>query len=412
MLPVAILAGGLATRLRPLTETIPKSLIEIHGEPFLAHQLRLLSEVGVTRVVLCVGYLGEQVRQFAGNGARFGLEIEYSFDGERLQGTGGAIRRALPKLGTAFFVLYGDSYLPCDYRGVERSFWQSGAAGLMTVCRNEGRWDTSNVEFSGGRIVRYDKANRTPDMHYIDYGLGAFHATVFAQRAENEVLDLAVVYQDLLRQKQLAGYDVAQRFYEIGSLEGIRELEAYLAASTRRAVFLDRDGVLNEAIVREERPYPPASLAELKIVPDAAAALCRLKEAGFLLIVVTNQPDVARGTQTRQAVEELNAAVAAALPVDEFYVCFHNGEDGCGCRKPKPGLLLAAAAERKIDLRKSFLIGDRWRDVDAGVSAGCRTVLIDYHYNERQPENVPHFRAKSLRSAVDWILAADSGSSV
>lgn len=406
MFPVAILAGGLATRLRPLTETVPKALIELGGEPFLAHQLRLLRERGVARVVLCVGYLGEKIRDFAGDGRRFGLAIEYSFDGARLMGTGGAIRRALPLLGEAFFVLYGDSYLPCDYRAVERAFQEARKLGLMTVFRNEGRWDASNIEFSESRIVRYDKVNSTPDMHHIDYGLGAFRSAIFEELAEGQVHDLAALYQDLLHRDQLAGYEVPERFYEIGSPAGIQELEAYLAASKRRAVFLDRDGVLNEAIVREQRPYPPSGLAEFRIVPDAAMALRRLKDAGFLLIVVTNQPDVARGSQTREAVEELNAAIQAALPVDNFYVCFHDRADGCGCRKPKPGLLLEAAAYRNIDLQRSFLIGDRWRDIDAGAAAGCLTVLIDYHYRERQPENAPDYRAGSLSDAVEWILAA------
>src|SRR4051794_4872944 len=139
-LPVAILAGGLATRLRPLTETIPKSLVEVAGEPFLAHQLRLLHSHGIRRATLCVGYLGEMVREFAGDGARFGMEVTYSFDGPELRGTAGAVRQALPLLGPAFFVLYGDSYLPCDYAAVERAFLESGKLGLMTVFRNEGQW--------------------------------------------------------------------------------------------------------------------------------------------------------------------------------------------------------------------------------------------------------------------------------
>jgi MurNAc alpha-1-phosphate uridylyltransferase len=406
MLPVAILAGGLATRLRPLTETIPKALIEIGGEPFVAHQLRLLRQRGVTRVILCVGYLGERICDVVEDGRHFGLEVEYSFDGPRLLGTGGAIRQAVPLLGETFFVLYGDSYLPCSYRDVERAFTQSDKPALMTVFRNAGQWDGSNIEFIGSSIVRYDKVNRTPGMHHIDYGLGVFRAAVFEALPGDQPCDLAVVYQDLLHQGRLAAYEVPERFYEIGSTAGIQELEAYLAAPKTRAVFLDRDGVLNEAIVRERRPYPPAGLEEFRIVADAAASLHKLKEAGFLLIVVTNQPDVARGTQTRQSVEDLNKAVQAALPVDAFFVCFHDSADICGCRKPKPGLLVEAAADLNIDLQSSFLVGDRWRDIDAGASAGCRTILIDCHYDERGPENAPDYRAGSLTEAVKWILEA------
>ena len=175
---------------------------------------------------------------------------------------------------------------------------------------------------------------------------------------------------------------------------------------TGRAVFLDRDGVLNEAILREGRPYPPASVEELRLVPDAAQALAQLKAAGFELIVVTNQPDVARGTQSRAAVEAMNAVLSAALPIDEFCVCFHGDAGGCNCRKPKPGLLKDAAMRRGIDLRRSFMIGDRWRDIDAGAAAGCRTILIDRQYSERGPEHVPDCRVPSLSAAVSWILAA------
>ncbi len=174
----------------------------------------------------------------------------------------------------------------------------------------------------------------------------------------------------------------------------------------RRAVFLDRDGVLNEAIVRDGKPYPPAGLHQLKLVPGAAPALQRLKQASFLLIVVTNQPDVARGTQTREGVERLHAAIAAALPLDAFYVCWHDDRAGCACRKPKPGLLLEAASRYAIDLRRSFLIGDRWRDIEAGTAAGCRTVQIDRGYNEKSPQSAPDCHAASLTDAVEWILGA------
>jgi NDP-sugar pyrophosphorylase family protein len=230
MLPVAILAGGLATRLRPITETIPKALIEVAGEPFLAHQLRLLASNGFERVVLCVGYLGEQVREFAGDGSSFGLSVDYAFDGPQLLGTAGALRRALPLLGDAFAVVYGDSYLPCDYASALRAFADSCKLGLMTVYRNQGRWDTSNVEFADGRILAYDKVNRTPRMAHIDYGLGAFQSAAFAALAPDQPCDLAALYQDLLRRGQLAAWESPSRFYEIGSLEGIRDLSEFLSS--------------------------------------------------------------------------------------------------------------------------------------------------------------------------------------
>ena len=175
-----------------------------------------------------------------------------------------------------------------------------------------------------------------------------------------------------------------------------------------KAVFLDRDGVLNEFFLREGTPHPPAGLHELTIYPDAAGALRRLRQAGYLLIVVTNQPDIARGTQTRAAVDEINAAIGAALPIDEFVVCPHDNGDNCRCRKPKPGMVLDAAARHAVDLRRSFLIGDRWRDIDCGASAGVRTVFIERGYGERAPEHAPDFVAASLGAAAEWILG-DAG---
>ena len=228
MLPVAILAGGLATRLRPVTEKIPKSLVEVEGEPFLAHQLRLLVSQGIRRAVLCTGYLGEMVQDYAGDGSRFGIELSYSPDGPTLRGTAGALRNALPFLGEQFLVIYGDSYLPADYSEAQRVFLESGKTGLMTVFRNEGQWDTSNVEFSQGKIQAYDKKHRTPEMKYIDYGLGAFHCSAFDDAPSEGSYDLADVYQKLLRDGQLAGLEVKQRFYEVGSFSGIEDFGNYL----------------------------------------------------------------------------------------------------------------------------------------------------------------------------------------
>ncbi len=166
-----------------------------------------------------------------------------------------------------------------------------------------------------------------------------------------------------------------------------------------RAVFLDRDGVLNEVVIRAGRPHPPQSLTDLTIYPDVPGSLTRLKQAGFALVVVTNQPDVARGAQTREVVEAMNAHLSTALPLDEVRVCYHDDADACACRKPLPGLLTAAP---HYELPGSFMVGDRWRDVEAGQKAGCRTVFIDRGYAERQPVADAHVR--SLSEAVDWIL--------
>ena len=226
-IPVAILAGGLATRLRPITEKIPKSLVPVAGRPFLAHQLELLHARGIRRAVLCIGFLGEMIQREFGSEA-FGVKLDYSFDGPKLLGTGGAIKRALSSLGGEFFILYGDSYLPVEYAPVAEFFHHSGKLGLMTVYRNEGKYDASNVVFRDGEITVYNKKLKSPEMRHIDYGLSLFKSSVFDAYPADEKFDLAEVMGRLVRERQLAGYEVPERFFEMGSPAGLAELEALL----------------------------------------------------------------------------------------------------------------------------------------------------------------------------------------
>jgi N-acetyl-alpha-D-muramate 1-phosphate uridylyltransferase len=225
--PVCILAGGLGTRLGEAVRDTPKPLLEVAGRPFALWQLELLRSYGAERVVMCVGYLGEKLE--AEVGSPFGLEVRYVHDPPELAGTAGAVRGALPLLGDRFLVLYGDTYLRIDYADVDRGFAASGKPALMTVLRNEGRWDTSNVLFDGDRVIRYDKRHPTPDMHWIDYGLGAFRAEALAIAGD----DLAEVYAELARRGELAGYEATERFYEIGTPEALAATSAFLAGSVR-----------------------------------------------------------------------------------------------------------------------------------------------------------------------------------
>jgi len=228
MLPVAILAGGLATRLRPITQTIPKALIELAGKSFIEHQLDYLRAQGITSVILCIGYLGEMIQEIVKDGSRWGINVQYSLDGPELLGTGGALKQALPMLGEQFFVLYGDSYLPIDFAQVQTAFIDSGQHGLMTILRNQNLWDRSNVQFENGQLIEYNKEKITSLMHYIDYGLGVLEASALNGYPSGLPLDLSRVYNELSLQKQLAGYEVFERFYEIGSHQGIADTEKYL----------------------------------------------------------------------------------------------------------------------------------------------------------------------------------------
>jgi N-acetyl-alpha-D-muramate 1-phosphate uridylyltransferase len=235
MMPtVVILAGGVATRLRPITETIPKALLAVAGEPFIAHQLLLLRKNGIKKVVICSGYLSKQIEDFVGDGSRFGLSVTYSVDGEKLLGTGGAIKKALPLLEDEFFVMYGDSYLTVNFKHVYDSFISSLSMGLMTVFKNYNAWDNSNIVFEGGKIITYDKKHKIKGMDYIDYGLGILKKPAFDAMAAREVFDLSELYQDIISKDQMSGYEVPERFYEIGSLSGLAEMERYILNSKKQ----------------------------------------------------------------------------------------------------------------------------------------------------------------------------------
>jgi N-acetyl-alpha-D-muramate 1-phosphate uridylyltransferase len=231
--PVAVLAGGVAKRLRPLSLTIPKSLVKIAGRPFIDHQMELLRRQGACKVVICCGYLGEQIEEHLGDGAEYGLGVSYSYDGNELLGTGGAIKKALPQLGDVSMVLYGDSYLPIAFRPIADAFRMSDAGGLMTLFRNDGRWDTSNVEFNDGIIRSYDKINRTAAMRHIDYGLSVFRREEFNAWPADKPFDLAAMLQALLAAGRLKAFEVNERFYEIGSPAGIEEIERFILERER-----------------------------------------------------------------------------------------------------------------------------------------------------------------------------------
>jgi N-acetyl-alpha-D-muramate 1-phosphate uridylyltransferase len=225
LLPVAVLVGGRATRLGDRARHTPKALVSVAGEPFVFHQLRLLAAQGAHRVVLCVGHLGEQIAEAVGDGTRFGLDVEYAFDGPEPVGTAAALRQAAPKLGDRFLVTYGDAYLRAAHGAVQDAFRRSGLPGLMTVVQNDGRWVKSNAVFQGGLVTAYDKRVPPSGARWVDYGLLAFEAKVFD---EHEAADLSDVCRALAERGALAGFLVHERFYEIGTPEALAETDAFL----------------------------------------------------------------------------------------------------------------------------------------------------------------------------------------
>jgi len=227
---LAILAGGLASRLGEVTRKIPKSLIEIAGKPFIFHQLEMLSSQGIKNVVLCVGHLGEMIESRVGDGAKFNLNIKYSYDGQKQLGTGGSLKKALPLLSEIFFVLYGDSFLPLNLKKVEKAYSENSTdkLGLMTIIYNENLWDKSNVLFLRNNLIKYSKKNIDSEMKYIDYGLSILNKRAFYFSPGDDTFDLSDILSLLASRKQLIGFEVYDRFYEIGSKNGIQETEEFL----------------------------------------------------------------------------------------------------------------------------------------------------------------------------------------
>lgn len=227
MFNVAILAGGLATRLRPLTENIPKAMVEIHGRPFIDYQLNYLKSQGIQKVVLCIGYLGHMIEEYVGNGSKYGLQVTYSYDGEIYLGTAGAIKKALALLSNDFFVLYGDSFLPISFVEVQKYFQEIQTSALMTVLKNQNIGDKSNALLKENSLVMYNKKHPSSEMIFIDYGLLIFQKSIFKDIHDSTYVDLADVLTELSTKDQLMGYEVKERFYEIGTFSGIKVLEDY-----------------------------------------------------------------------------------------------------------------------------------------------------------------------------------------
>ena len=420
-----ILAGGLGRRIQSMADGKPKALIPVAGRPFIEHQFELLTHCGIQNVVLCVGYMGDQIEHHVQDGAQFGLRVQYACENAAgLLGTGGALVNALPLLQEYFMVIYGDSYLPVDYTAFAQAFEQCRCPAMMSVFRNAGQWDHSNTRIANGLVSFYDKAAPHGAADYIDYGLTAF------QRQEIEIyrnhkppLEMAGRLTGLVARNALAAWEAPRRFYEIGKPEGLRELEKLLttdhanfttpaatrASTLQPAIFLDRDGILNEMIYDEthgllDSPHRPE---QVRLIPGAAEFMLRAQALGYKLIVVTNQPGIAKGILTFPELEAINQRLAELLAAagakwDALYFCPHHPRgDGhtdnpyvqeCDCRKPKPGLLLRAAAEMQLALANSWMLGDGLNDIQAGNAAGCYSVLLT-HVKIEQVErffDLPH----------------------
>ncbi len=402
-----VLAGGLATRMRPKTEKVPKVLLDVAGRPFLRRALTWWAEQGVTELVLSVGFLAEQVEAFLAASPP-PVRVTLVKEPEPL-GTAGALKLCLERgaLAERFLLTWGDSFLPVDFGAVWRDFEASGAGALMTVLQNRGRWDQSNVVFEQGRLVLYDKSRAGAAIErftHVDYGLMGLTRALVASRVP-ERGDLAPLFTALSNEGALRGFEVRRRFYEIGSAQGLADLETFVTAKV--LVVLDRDGVLNRTIPRagEPRADSPMGPEEVELLPGVPEALAELRALGVEVAIASNQPAAAKGKTTRERLEAAHAKVlelaqAKGGLIGSSHLCFHRAEDGCACRKPKPKLLLdALAAHPGCAAEHALMVGDRAVDAEAGRAAGFCTVLLG------SAEGEAEFRAADLAGFARLVRA-------
>lgn len=400
---VVVLMGGLGTRLKEFTKECPKSLVNVNGKPFFEYSLDLMIKAGFKKFLFLIGYKAEMIEDYFGDGSRYGIKIDYCYDGKELLGTGGAVRRALDLIEEDFLLMYGDSFMDINYEECVYRYFkgkESGRRAIMTVLKNNNMFDKSNVIMKDGKIVLYDKVNMTPEMEYIDYGVCMYERSLFEPYEKGEKFDLAKIQNELSIEGKMEACEVTKRFYEIGNPDSLKEFTDYIRHrqdEKHKAVFLDRDGVINEIVFNEdaEQMDSPMNVSQFKLLPNVAEAIKLFREKGYYVFIATNQPAAAKGKTSLTNLYDINTYFINEMKlegaeIDDVYMCTHytkrlemTKEDflikECNCRKPKPGLLLEAFEKYNIDTDNSYMIGDSYTDVKCGKAAGVKTIFIgDY----------------------------------
>lgn len=370
-----ILAGGRGTRLKPLTDSRPKPMIEFHGRPFLEYLIENLREQGIRKVLLLLGYLPDAVRGHFRDGSGFGVEIQYSVT-EETDDTGRRMRLAESRIDDVFLFMYCDNYWPLRLGDMLRRYEESAAEAQITVYSNKDQYTRSNVQVLDGRVALYDKLRASQGLQGVDIGYGIFKKSIFRHLGAGNMHFETEVYARLVEERQLGAYVTDHRYYSVGSFERLKLTEEFLRR--RPAIILDRDGVLNRRAPKAEYVR---TWKQFAWVPGAREALRMLKEAGYRIIVVTNQAGIARGAMTEAALREIHDRMRKEAGdcgggIDAVYHCPHGWDERCECRKPRPGMLFKAQRDLHLDLTRTFFIGDDERDEEAGRAAGCKTALV------------------------------------
>lgn len=387
-----ILAGGYGTRLKPFTDTNPKPMYPFEGKPFLEYLIEQVKSFGIKDIVLLLGYLPEKVMNYFGDGSKWGVDITYSVTPVEYE-TGLRLKNAAELIQDEFLLMYCDNYCPIDFTKLVEEYRRNGGLLQFTAYRNEDGYTKSNLLIAqNGRVEVYDKKRLTPDLQGVDIGYAIVDKRVFSLLPEENHNFEAVVYPELVREGKLYATVTEHRYYSVGSWERIELTKAFF--SPRKFIFLDRDGTLN---VRPPRACYIERPEDFVWLPGAKEAVKKLKDAGYTILLVSNQPGLARGNLTEETLESIHEKMQADLAeigacIDKIYYCPHNWDDGCACRKPKPGMFFQAQKEFSLDLTRCVMIGDDERDITAGEAAGCRCVLVSEEY--------------PLTQAVDELLAS------
>lgn len=375
-----ILAGGQGTRMRPLTLTTPKPMIPIHDKPFLQYIIELLKKNGIEEVIILTGYLHEKIEDYFKDGQKFGLKIKYSFSPVEDE-TGTRIRKAKKLLDNTFLLLYGDNYWPLQLDQLFKFYKKMNTQGLVTAYSNIDNYTKNNIFINSGLVQVYDKTRQTPGLNGVDIGFFILNKNVLDLFPEENFSFEKIVMPKLIAAKQLAGFLTYHKYYGLSNLERIPVIEEFF--KLKKIILLDRDGVINK---KPKKAEYVKKWKEFEFLPGAIDALKLLTKKGYEIIIITNQAGIGRGVMTEKDLKEIHEKFLETcreekINIKGIYYCPHNWDDGCFCRKPKPGMLFKAAAEHSFDLTKSVFIGDDERDEQAGQAANCPAILLNPRQN-------------------------------
>lgn len=375
-----ILAGGLGKRMAPFTNTNPKPMYPFGKKPFIEYLVEQIKSFGIKDIIILLGYLPEKIMNCLGDGSKWQISIRYRVTPIE-DDTQYRLLSAYDILDNEFLLMYCDNFCPVDYKKLERDFFSNQSSIQISAYRNGDGYTKSNLKIKeDGKVIAYDKERKLCGLNGVDIGYAVVSKAVFSLTSEKNDNFEAIVYSELVKQGKLYATVTEHRYYSIGSIEKVEATEKFLAP--KKVVFLDRDGTLN---LRPAKANYVNSPLEFHWIPGAIEAIKKLKQQGWLIILITNQPGIARGTLTEERLREIHDKMQKDLLqenacIDKIYYCPHNWDEGCDCRKPKPGMLYQAQKDFYLDLTKCVLIGDDERDICAGEAAGVKSILVNEQF--------------------------------